>query len=494
MAAYGASVSLKNTIQRLLQSSRISLVPPSLQILQSANESMCRLQKVMLILDGTSCRKIRAKVNDLDERIKEVVWEFEDLLESLFTDQILPQLERSSRGVRDGLSFSVDLQSLRQSVDCFVERLEVMEVEYFTELVNMPEEEGELLSSRIDFGGINSNMVGLSDEFERVKDYLINDRGNRLLVNGMAGVGKTTLVKKVFDDPLIQRRFENRAWIKVGRKCESGEILRCILAQVDPNTRDQILTQADDNDDRILVGLLKERLKDKKCLIVFDDVWEWDTRVMYNLPEENVRILITNRLRIDELNNLATKGTLRLLNIEESMKLLGERVFGEKGFPSDLEKLGEKIAYKCEGLPLMIVTVAELLSKEDMTQPYWTEVVEKQQNSVFVEAYNQISEVLFPNYDYLPQYFKMFFLYVGAFPPYSDIEIHNLFDRLSAEGFLEPIGEQTLEDFMVECLVVLAHKYHLDSDYACIHVGSTCVRKKLVRSSFCMFYKVVMTL
>ncbi|XP_042013934.1 putative late blight resistance protein homolog R1C-3 [Salvia splendens] len=457
MAAYGASVSLKNTIQRILQSSRISLVPASLQILQSANESMCRLQKVLLKLDDTSCKKIRAKVNDLDERMKEVVWEFEDLLESHVYEHILPQLE----GERDRLSFYVDLQSLRQSVDCFIERVTVMEAEYDNELLNMHEEEGEPLSSRIDFGGINSKMVGLSDEFEQVKDYLINDRGNRLLVTGMAGVGKTALAKKVFDDSLIQRRFGHRAWIKVGRKCEFKETIRCILAQVDPNTHGQIITLADDNDGQELVGLLKERLKDKKCLIVFDDVWEWDTRVMYNLHEENVRILITSRLRIEELNNLATKATLRLLNIEESKKLLGERLFGEEGFPPHLEKLGEKIAYKCEGLPLMIVTVAKLLSKEDMTRQYWTEVAEKQHNSVFVEAYNQISEVLFPSYDYLPQYFKMFFLYLGAFPPYSDIEIHNLFDRLCAEGFLEPTGEQTLEDFMVECLVVLAHKYHL---------------------------------
>ncbi|XP_047956592.1 putative disease resistance protein At1g50180 [Salvia hispanica] len=224
----------------------------------------------------------------------------------------------------------------------------------------MREEEGEPLSSRIDLGGINSNMVGLYEEFEEIKDYLLPEgvedegeeegEGSCLLVTGIAGVGKTTLVKKVFEDPLIQRHFELRAWVKVDRKCESNQTVRCILAQVDPNNRDQMLIQRDDDDIKKLVGLLEERLKDKKCLIVLDDVWQWDTRLMSTLQEKNVQILLTCRLRIEDSPNIHV---VRLLNKEESKKLLCEKVFGEKGFPTYLEELGEKIAAKCEGHPLM---------------------------------------------------------------------------------------------------------------------------------------------
>ncbi|XP_042014789.1 disease susceptibility protein LOV1-like [Salvia splendens] len=219
MAAYGAAISLKNTINSILKSSRISLVPASsIQVLRPAYEAMDRLLTALSKLDDTGYSKIRTKVNALDERIKEAVWEFEDLLESHFYDQILPQLE-SERG---HLSFSVDLQSLQQSVDCFIQRVAVMELEYDIEVANMPEEEGEPIASRIDFGGISSNMVGLSQFFEDTRNYFLGeDEGNCLSVIGMAGVGKTTIAKKVFDDPLIQRQFELRAWVRVGRKCES---------------------------------------------------------------------------------------------------------------------------------------------------------------------------------------------------------------------------------------------------------------------------------
>ena len=71
-----------------------------------------------------------------------------------------------------------------------------MEARFDIELLYMPEEEGQPLSSRIDLGGINSNLVGLSDEFERLRDFLLQegggededeDEGNCLLVTGMAG-------------------------------------------------------------------------------------------------------------------------------------------------------------------------------------------------------------------------------------------------------------------------------------------------------------------
>ncbi|XP_057812479.1 putative late blight resistance protein homolog R1A-10 [Salvia miltiorrhiza] len=461
MAAYGAAASLKNTIQRILQSSRISLVSHSPQILQPAYDEMDRLQKVLLKLDETSCSKIRTKVNAADERIKEAVWEFEDLLESHILHQILPQLESE----RDNLSFYVDLRNLQYHVDCFVMTVKMMKVEYTKEKKNMAEEEGEPISSRIDFGGIKSKMVGRSYAFQNVRDGLLEGKDDSII--GMAGVGKTTLAKHIFEDPSIRSHFDFRAWVKVGRKCEPNELLRCVLAQVDANAY-RMLAQGDDDGEE-LVGLLKEKLQGKKCLIVLDDVWETQaiSRMINCLKEGNIRggigYLLTSRQQIT-LPQL-TGIRLSLLNEEDSKKLLGEKVFGEKvfsedGFPPQLEELGEKIAEKCEGLPLMIVTIAELLSKANKTPEYWTEVAYKQQNSLFEDAYNQISEVLFPSYDYLPQHLKMFFLYMGAFRPYIDQCPFAISFLLSAEGFLELNVEKSFEGFLEK----LSTLYHLVLD------------------------------
>ncbi|XP_057812413.1 probable disease resistance RPP8-like protein 4 isoform X2 [Salvia miltiorrhiza] len=324
MAAYGAATSLKNTILRILQSSRISLVSHSPQILLPAYEEMDRLQKVLLKLDDTSCCKIRTKVNAADERIKEAVWEFEDLLESHILPQILPQLESS----RDHLSFSVDLQSLQHRVDSLVEKMKMMEEEYTNEMENMPEEEGKPISSRIDHGGINSKMVGLSDRIEKVRDNLLDEYNYQpYSIIGMGGIGKTTLAKHIFEDPSIRSHFEFRAWVNVGRKCETDELLRCVLAQVDPNAH-KILTQGGDHDGEELVGVLRERLKDVRCLIVLDDVWDKEANRLTNcLREKNIvgriRFLLTSRLGI----TFTRHGYERMyfLNEEESNELLGEK-------------------------------------------------------------------------------------------------------------------------------------------------------------------------
>ncbi|XP_057812371.1 putative late blight resistance protein homolog R1A-4 [Salvia miltiorrhiza] len=460
MAAYGAAASLKNTIQRIPQSSHISLDSHSPQILQPAYDQMDHLQIVLLRLDNTSCSKIRTKVNAVDERIKEAVWEFEDLLESHVLHQILPQLD-SERG---SLSFPVELQSLQHRVDCFIEMVKMMEMEFIIEMENMAEEEGEPISSRIDFGGIESKMVGLSHEFQKARDYLLENKHYSII--GMAGIGKTTLAKHIFEDPSIRSHFEFQAWVKVGRKCEPNELLRCVLAQADPNAY-QMLAQGDD-DEAELVRILNERLKNKKCLIVLDDIWEEQAtnRLTNCLPEKNItgriQYLLTSRRNFEFKTGGCER--VRLLNEEESKELLGEKVFGEEGFPFQLEKLGEKIAKKCEGLPLMIVTVAELLSEADKTPECWTEVLIKQHSSVFVDAYNQISEVLFPSYDYLPQYLKMIFLYMGSFRPYFDIQLIALNAMLRADVFLQPSGEESFEYFWPTWLNTLLMGYHLVLD------------------------------
>ncbi|XP_042016188.1 putative disease resistance protein At1g50180 [Salvia splendens] len=167
-----------------------------------------------------------------------------------------------------------------------------MEMEYDIELENMPEEESEPISSRIDFCGINSKIAGSCNCYKFTKDNILGEgQGIFFSIIGTAGVGKTTLAKKLFDDPSIQIHFVLRAWVKVSRKCEYNEILRCILAQLDPSIRHQMLTQGeDDHDFEKLVGVLEERLKNNKCLIVMNDVWEWDRRLMDRFPKENVRI------------------------------------------------------------------------------------------------------------------------------------------------------------------------------------------------------------
>lgn len=95
--AYAAVISLEATINDLLDSPRLSLVPPSRKIIKFAYRELRSLREILRRLDASGTSSTRKNVNALDARIKEAVWGFEDLLESHVYAQILPQSGREEK-------------------------------------------------------------------------------------------------------------------------------------------------------------------------------------------------------------------------------------------------------------------------------------------------------------------------------------------------------------------------------------------------------------
>lgn len=90
-----------------------------------------------------------------------------------------------------------------------------MKEEYIHEVDNMPEDNGDgdgdedeaaVISSTSTSAGMKSKMIGLSDQFEQVKSSLslfqpwYGSITSDAFV-GMAGIGKTALAMKIYEDP-----------------------------------------------------------------------------------------------------------------------------------------------------------------------------------------------------------------------------------------------------------------------------------------------------
>ncbi|GFP79905.1 putative late blight resistance protein homolog r1a-6 [Phtheirospermum japonicum] len=332
-----------------------------------------------------------------------------------------------------------------------------------------------------DTRGKRSNMVGFSDIFGQLRDLLLLTHWQKPSIRmvslvGMAGIGKTTLAKEIYEDPLISKSFPHRVWVTVGQKYRVLDVIKRILFQLSPETEK---VSRDEMDYLFLqTSMNKSFARTGRYLIVLDDVW--DRHLSSNfldpfLDSSNHRILILFTTRQEHVGAMAEDNLLklRLMDKEESWDLLREKVFCEESSscPPELEKAGKKIAEICDGLPLTIVTVADLLSKAaNMTPEYWKKVADKE-ISVLTDAYDQISEVLHPSYENLPEFLKALFLYLAVLPPNYEIPVTKLSMLWDAEGFIElnPITAlSTLEDFVLFSLVLERRNAYNNELKACV--------------------------
>ncbi|GMP92800.1 hypothetical protein CsSME_00042882 [Camellia sinensis var. sinensis] len=217
--------------------------------------------------------------------------------------------------------------------------------------------------------------------------------------------------------------------------------------------------------------MLYKNLKGKRYLIVIDDIWDisaWVDLKMYLPNDKNgSRVLFTSRLKVVVMQAPPDSHihSLRYLTEEESWELFQWKVFQNESFPLQLVEIGKQIMKKCEGLPLAIVVIAGLLAKNKKTKEWWKQVAQRV-SSFIVSDPNQYLDIIALSYNHLPCHLKPCFVYLGAFPEDPEISVQKLIWLWVAEGFIQNIGERSLEevaeDYLMDIiqrrLVIVAQK------------------------------------
>ncbi|KAH6819611.1 hypothetical protein C2S51_003214 [Perilla frutescens var. frutescens] len=462
MAVYGALVPLKIKIRGYLKYYDASFDPLALELAKYLYKEVKSFQEFVERLDSSSRKGMNAslaritdavpKFHDLlslhlayqyakvddqrnrtllrlglheEEQEENQMLSLIDMLEDIQGDKdrenqlLLPEEEEEER---NSMSHLINLRDIERDIHSFIEALKKVQVE-----------ESSSSSSRIDeLHGKESMMVGLSDLYTELKEDMVtrwSEAVKVFAIVGMAGIGKTTLAKEIFEDLDIVEWFECRAWVEVGREWRLAEIIRGIVAQVKPD--EMVSTEEEDDDDEKISNCLKECLKGKRYLIVLDDVWDGQLIVAY-YPD---RIPLTCGC----------------------WDLLREKVFDGEPCSFQLERAGRRIAEKCDGLPLTILAVADLLSEAEKTLEYWKKVATQEKHQLFVEAYEQVSKVLHPSYENLPQHLKMCLLYMGVFPQNHNVPTSKIINMWIAEGLiLEQNTTKSSKKLAVKCLDELA--------------------------------------
>ncbi|KAI8567316.1 hypothetical protein RHMOL_Rhmol02G0111800 [Rhododendron molle] len=303
----------------------------------------------------------------------------------------------------------------------------------------------------------DDDLVGIEKPKSHLIEWLLDEdpRLKVLSIVGMGGLGKTTLTKKVYDDAIVKRHFQNHAWITLSESFKVEELLRDIIRVLFEEFRQPLPRGVDNMDASSLKGIIHAFLQQKRYVVVLDDVWgihAWHVlRII--LPECNCgsRVILTTR-NVD-LASFASEEyhgmvyNLEPLPREESWALFCSKTFKENSCPSYLEDLSKNILKKCEGLPLAIVAISGLLSTKQKSLNEWETIyrslgAELERNDKLMS----MTKILSISYFDLPYYLKLCFLYLSIFPEDCLIDHWRLIRLWVAEGFIEVKERITREE------------------------------------------------
>ncbi|KAJ3678458.1 hypothetical protein LUZ60_002261 [Juncus effusus] len=231
---------------------------------------------------------------------------------------------------------------------------------------------------------MNDRLFGRHVEMEEIINCLLCQPDTGISANlgilpviGFDGVGKTTLVLHVYNDPRVRSSFPLTIWLHVKFIRDVVEFTRDLLNEIEYNfSSDECC--ATDSAER----LLKEALTSQRFLLVLDDVNYVDEAVWnsiqawLNCVRKRSMIIITS-----SKNEVAKLGNIKPIRLkgfskEKQWFFFKEYAFGNadpEEFPV-LAKIGQQIAKRIDGSPWAARILGEQL-QNNLDTDFWNQVL-----------------------------------------------------------------------------------------------------------------------
>ncbi|KAL4355625.1 hypothetical protein AHAS_Ahas09G0005400 [Arachis hypogaea] len=290
-------------------------------------------------------------------------------------------------------------------------------------------------------------VYGRDEDKKQVVEFLLSpSRMSEFLsvypIVGLGGLGKTTLVQLVYNDPDIGNNFDLKIWVCVSENFTIKSILRSIL-EVTKKDKSEVM------DIEVMEVKVKELLQSKKYLLVLDDVWKrsqemelgltqdkWDKlRSVLSCGSKGSSILVSTRdKQVATIMGTCQAHHLDRLSDDDCWSLFKLRAFGaDKEERAELVAIGKEIVKKCGGSPLAALALGGLMQSRS-TEMEWLEVQKSKLWSLPDE--NDIMRVLRLSYSSLTPTLKQCFAFCAIFPKDAEIMKQELIYLWMGNGFI----------------------------------------------------------
>ncbi|GKV45343.1 hypothetical protein SLEP1_g52444 [Rubroshorea leprosula] len=271
---------------------------------------------------------------------------------------------------------------------------------------------------------------------------------------GMAGIGKTTIAKSVYMKAKKEKLYDLVAWVCVSEDFND----QIILQQMSEHFGCSAVPR---NNINALLEDLAKKLENKTFLLILDDVWNEDPYKGEHFSSCLLKILKTTGSSI-----VITTHSGKVASAMQSVPMqnydMGRlsddvcwliikekflRSFTETSMTPDLEAIGQDIAKKCGGLPLVASVIGGTLSRRTSADE-WKDIRDDKAWNLNSRDGHKILSILKISFNHLTSPLKKCFSYCSIFPKDFIIEKDDLVQLWMAQGFLYQPNESfvTMED------------------------------------------------
>ncbi|CAL5359473.1 unnamed protein product [Camellia sinensis] len=303
-----------------------------------------------------------------------------------------------------------------------------------------------------------AKLVGIEMPKRQLMEWLVQGGSGlkAISVVGMGGIGKTTLVKKVYDAAAVKKHFNSHAWLTVSESFGVEDLLKDMIRQLFHEIMQPVPVGVETMSINRLKCLANDFLQQRRYVVVFDDVWNvnaWEA-IKHVLPDNNCgsRVILTTRFaHIASTCCEETDGhvyTLMPLSQEESWTLFCNKTFRGNLCPPNLKQISLRILKRCEGLPLAIVAISGVLATKDKSRIDEWEMLYRSLGAGLEgnDKLQSMKKALSLSYNDLPYYLKICFLYLSIFPEDQQTSCERVIQLWTAEGFVNGIEGKTIEE------------------------------------------------